>query len=147
MKISSSGAGMSKYSPYISCWSMTMGCGTPRAIGWAGATVQTSSISASLRQASEQVVPISRLKILEKCPECSTSRPIPPSTRWCTRSTTASSTSAWVAWPHQVRTSVESKTSSVSPCSGWSWVAVRTSTASPRSSRNPSAMAPCIPSG
>ena len=32
---------------------------------------------------------------------------------------------ACVAWPHQVSTSVLSRTSFVSPCSGWSWVAVR----------------------
>ena len=29
MNISSSGAGISKYSPYISCCSITIGCGTP----------------------------------------------------------------------------------------------------------------------
>ena len=85
---------------------MTIGCGTPWLIGCDGETFQTSSVSASLRQASEQVVPISLMKILEKWAECSTSRPIPPSTRRWTRSTTASSTPAWVACPHQVSTSV-----------------------------------------
>ena len=34
-----------------------------------------------------------------------------------------------------------------SPCSGWSRVAVRTSTCSPSSSASPAAIAPCIPSG
>ncbi len=65
-KTSSSGSGMSKYSPYISCSCTTIGCGTPAAIGWPGETVQTSSTSAELRQASEQVVPISLMKIFEK---------------------------------------------------------------------------------
>ena len=36
MKTSSSGAGMSNGSPYISCASMTIGFGTPAAIGCAG---------------------------------------------------------------------------------------------------------------
>ena len=35
----------------------------------------------AMRQAKEQVVPISRRKIFEKWAECSTSRPIPPRTR------------------------------------------------------------------
>ena len=60
MKTSSSGAGMSKYSPYISCSSMTIGCGTPWAIGWPGRRSRPARSRPSLRQASEQVVPISR---------------------------------------------------------------------------------------
>ena len=72
---------MSKYSPYISCSSMTIGCGTPSVIGCPGATVQTSSVSAELRQAREHEVPISLMKILEKCAECNGSRPMPPRTR------------------------------------------------------------------
>ena len=77
MKISSSGAGMSNVSPYISWASMMIGLGTPRAIGWVGFTVQTSSRSCSLRHRRVQVVPISLPKIFDQCPECSTSRPIP----------------------------------------------------------------------
>ena len=49
MNTSSSGSGMSKCSPYISWASMTIGCGTPAAIGCDGVTVQTSSRSPSLR--------------------------------------------------------------------------------------------------
>src|SRR5467141_3868240 len=45
MKTSSSGGGMSKNSPYISWWGMTIGCGTPAAIGWPGSTVQITSRS------------------------------------------------------------------------------------------------------
>ena len=66
MKTSSSGSGMSKYSPYISCSSIDDRLRHAAAIGWPGETVQTSSASAELRQASEQVVPISLMKILEK---------------------------------------------------------------------------------
>src|SRR3712207_8991242 len=55
------------------------------AIGWPGATTQRRSVS-SWRHFRSQVVPISRLKIFEKWPEWSTIRPIPPSTRSCTRS-------------------------------------------------------------
>ena len=146
MNTSSSGVGTSKYSPYISCSGMTIGFGTPRVIGCCGFTVQTSSWSCSLRQRRVHVVPISLPKIFDQWPECRTTRPIPESTCLCTRSTTASSTSAWAAWPHQVRTSVWLRTSSVRPCSGWSIVAVRT-TASGRFSRMPSAIAPCMPSG
>ena len=90
MKISSSGAGMSKNSPYISCASMMIGLGTPSAIGCVGSTVQTSSRSCSLRQRSVQVVPISLPKIFDQWPECSTTRPSPQSTCRCTRSTTSS---------------------------------------------------------
>jgi hypothetical protein len=64
-KTSSSGAGMSKCSPYISCASITIGWGTPCAIGWPGATVQTSSRSPALRHWSPQLVPISRWKTFE----------------------------------------------------------------------------------
>jgi hypothetical protein len=66
MNTSSSGVGMSKYSPYISCPSITIGCSTPRAIGCVGFTVHTNSRSPSLRQAREHVVPMSLMKILEK---------------------------------------------------------------------------------
>ena len=45
---------------------ITIGCGIPAVIGWDGFTVHTSSVSPELRQASEQVVPISRRKIFEK---------------------------------------------------------------------------------
>ena len=43
-------------------------------------------------------------------PECSATRPMPPSTACCTRSTTASSTSSCAMWPHHVSTSVSSST-------------------------------------
>ena len=65
----SSGSGMSKSSPYISCFGITMGLSTPAAIGCEGLTVHTSSRSPSLRHLSEHVVPRSRVKILAKCPE------------------------------------------------------------------------------
>ena len=64
-KTSSSGAGMSKNSPYISSSSITSGCGMPRAIGWVGSTVQTSSRSCAARHPSVHVVPIRVVKILE----------------------------------------------------------------------------------
>ena len=147
MKISSSGAGMSNVSPYISCWSMTIGLGTPWVIGCVASTVQTSSRSFSLRQRRVQLVPISLPKILDQCPECSTSSPIPDSTWRCTRSTTSSATSACAAWPHQTRTSVAASTSSVRPCSGSSRVTVVTVAPSPRLSVMPAAIVVCIPSG
>ena len=63
--MSSSGAGIANGSLYISCASITIGFGTPAAIGCDGATVQTSSRSPSLRQRRSQVVPRSRRKIFE----------------------------------------------------------------------------------
>jgi hypothetical protein len=65
MKTSSSGAGMSNGSPYISWASITIGCVTPAAIGCAGSTVHTSSRSAALRQRRLQDVPSRRVKIFE----------------------------------------------------------------------------------
>ena len=63
MKISSSGAGIANGSPYISCASISIGLGTPAAIGCAGATVQTSSRSPTFRQRRSHGVPSRRLKI------------------------------------------------------------------------------------
>ena len=65
MKISSSGAGIANGSPYISCASITIGFGTPAAIGCDGATVHTSSRSPSLRQRRSHGVPSRALKIFE----------------------------------------------------------------------------------
>ena len=65
MKISSSGRGIANGSPYISCASMTIGFGTPAAIGCDGSTVQTSSRSPALRQRRSHGVPSSVLKIFE----------------------------------------------------------------------------------
>ena len=56
---------MSNISPYISWAGMTIGWGTPRAIGWEPLTVHTRSSSPSLRHSRLQVVPISALKGLE----------------------------------------------------------------------------------
>ena len=78
-KTSSSGCGTSKGSPYISS-SSSMYSPRPSAMGCPGATTQSLSVS-SWRHLRSQVVPISFLKIFEKCPEWSTIKPIPPSTR------------------------------------------------------------------
>ena len=64
----SSGLGMSKSSPYISCFGITMGLSTPAAIGCDGFTVHTSSRSPSLRHFSEHVVPSSRGEDLREVP-------------------------------------------------------------------------------
>ena len=59
-KTSSSGAGMSNGSPYISCRSITIGCGTPAAIGWVGATVHTArevEPDASATEAYDELYP------------------------------------------------------------------------------------------
>ena len=48
-------------------------------------------------------MPISRLKILEKCAECRQISPMPSSTRFCTRSTISSVTSSCAMCPHQVQ--------------------------------------------
>ena len=70
---------------------------------------------------------MSEMKIFEKWAECSTSSPIPSSTRSRTRSTTSSRPRSWATWPHHSSTSVWSSTSAQSPCSSSvSSVAVRT---------------------
>src|ERR687888_1371834 len=66
---SSSGCGISKYSPYISCCGITKACGTPAAMGWPGLTVQTTSRSSASRQRREQLVPISCTNGLERSEE------------------------------------------------------------------------------
>src|SRR5437870_3169723 len=53
-------------------------------------------------------------------------KPIPCHTRARTRSTMASDTLPCAAWPHQIRTSVLSRTPVANPCSGSCNVAVRT---------------------
>src|SRR5690625_3542428 len=50
--------------------------------------------SSATRHLREQFVPSRRLNGLLKCPECSTIRPMPPSTACCTRSATSSATSS-----------------------------------------------------
>ena len=65
MKTSSSGWGMSKNSPYISCSGMAKTSGRPRVMGWPGATFQTSSRSPASRQRSAHVVPNNFVKIRE----------------------------------------------------------------------------------
>src|SRR5215203_3765834 len=87
---------------------------------------------------------MSFLKILEKCPEWRTISPMPPSTRSCTFSTTSSETSSWAMCPHQRSTSVLLNTSSESPCSGSSRVAVPTSKPP---SLSAAASTACMPSG
>ena len=67
---------------------------------------------------------------------------MPSRTRARTRSTAASSTSPWATCPHQVRTSVSASVASLSPWSGSSSDAVRTSWPA---SRSPSAMTASIP--
>jgi hypothetical protein len=92
MKTSSSGCGMSNSSPYNSCRPITSGCGTPRAIGCEGFTVQTSSRSEPSRQRRLQLVPMRLVKTFDRCPEWSTINPMPASTRVRTRATVASVT-------------------------------------------------------
>jgi hypothetical protein len=91
MKTSSSGGGTSKNSPYISCSGTTNDDGTPAAIGWPGATVQTVSTS-SWRHCRSHDVPIRRLNGLEWWPECRTTSPMPDHTRETTAETTSSDT-------------------------------------------------------
>ena len=55
-------------------------------IGWAALTVQTSSRSPMERHRRLQLVPINERKIFDQWPECSTTRPMPCSTRCFTRS-------------------------------------------------------------
>ena len=61
-------------------------------MGWPGFTTQTRSRSPASRQHSAQLVPMSRLKSFDQCPECKTINPMPASTRCCTRVTVSSST-------------------------------------------------------
>ena len=77
---SSSGAGMSKCSPYISSSSSTKDSPRPSAIGCDGSTTHSRSRSPSSRHLRSQDVPISRLKIREKWPEWRTIRPMPSRT-------------------------------------------------------------------
>ena len=49
----------------------------PATIGWAGSTTQSRSFSPSARHFRSQVVPISALKIFEKCAEWRTIEPHP----------------------------------------------------------------------
>ena len=65
MKISSSGVGMSKVSPYISCSRYDDRVRQPAAIGWDWSTVQMSSRSPSLRHISEFGGAGDRWKIFE----------------------------------------------------------------------------------
>ena len=82
MKTSSSGAGMSKRSPYISSCGSSKYSGRPSAIGWPGSTTQMRSFSPTSRHFRSQPVPISLRKILDKCPECRTISPMPSRTRF-----------------------------------------------------------------
>ena len=59
----------------------------PSAIGCDGSTTHSRSRRPSSRHLRSHDVPISRLKIFEKWPECRTIRPMPSSTRAWTRST------------------------------------------------------------
>ncbi len=104
---------MSKNSPYISWRSIANTGGTLRAIGCAGFTVQTSSRSSASRHRRLQLVPIRRLNGFDRWPEWRTTRPIPSSTRCWTAAATSSATSSWKRWPHQVSTSVVSRTTAV----------------------------------
>ena len=115
-------------------------------MGCPGLQTQRRSFSSASRHVNEHVVPISRLKILEKCPECSTIRPIPSSTRFCTRATTSSLTSPCALCPHHVSTSVTASRASVRPCSASCNVAVLTSAVG-SNSRKPAAITVCMPWG
>src|SRR5699024_8032193 len=122
----SSGAGISKCSPYISSFSNSKYESNPSVIGCVGSTTHTLSFSSASRHLRSQDVPIKFLNIFEKCPECNTTRPMPSHTRCCTFSTMLSSTSSCALCPHQTSTSVFDSTSSVRPCCGSSKVAVLT---------------------
>ena len=103
-------------------------------------------MSPSSRQRSMSVrVPSRREKGLEACAECRAMKPMPSLTRWQTLATTSSETSWCAMCPHQSRTSVLFRTSSVRPCSGSSSVAVRTVMSSFLERK--SAMAPWMPLG
>jgi hypothetical protein len=73
-----------------------------------------------------QVVPISLMKILDMCPDGSTTMPravehaVPDAIDHRVTHLVVAT------WPHQTNTSVESTTDLLSPCSGSSSVAVRT---------------------
>ncbi|MNT57812.1 hypothetical protein D3C72_1952140 [compost metagenome] len=92
MNTVSSGSGTENCSPYISSFSSTKFSPMPSAIGWRGLIAQSRSRSPASRHLSAQGVPISRLKIFEKWPECRTISPMPSQTRRATRSTTSSLT-------------------------------------------------------
>ena len=145
-KTTFSGGGTSKGSSYISVSGMVKS-EMPRAMGCDGATTfRCSGPAPCLQPPRFPVHSRMLLNILDQWAECSPMNPSRPArTRATTSATRSKRTSLCFLCPHQIRTSVASRTDEASPWSGSRMEAVRTVTSG--TERRCRAMAPLIPSG